>query len=207
MVIDLAKPARIDKAFVLESNNGQPARLVLDLTAIDRDSFPARDRARKPRAGLRLQACRPGSGDAGRKGRSAAAGRARSRPWRHRQRHPGRERRDSKRTIVLEFSLMLREQIEKIGKYRVVMTRTDDTFVPLAERVNLARGAAGLAVHLDPCRRAGARRRRCAGRDDLHPVGNRLGRRRRAARRGREPGRRDRRGSISRRSPTTSPTS
>src|SRR5436305_9553979 len=29
MVIDLSKPARIDKTFILEANNGQPARLVL----------------------------------------------------------------------------------------------------------------------------------------------------------------------------------
>src|SRR5215218_6486855 len=33
MVIDLAKPARIERAFVLESNNEQPARLILDLAA------------------------------------------------------------------------------------------------------------------------------------------------------------------------------
>ena len=73
---------------------------------------------------------------------------------------------------MLEFSLLLRDQIEKTGKYRVVMTRTDDTFVPLAERVSHRALAAGLAVRLDPCRRAGARRRRCAGRDRLHAVGN-----------------------------------
>ena len=39
MVIDLAKPARIEKAFVLDADNGQPARLVLDLAAVDRDTF------------------------------------------------------------------------------------------------------------------------------------------------------------------------
>ena len=39
MVIDLAKPARIERAFVLESDNGQPARLVLDLAAVDREAF------------------------------------------------------------------------------------------------------------------------------------------------------------------------
>ena len=77
------------------------------------------------------------------------------------------------------------------------MTRTDDTFVPLAERVHFARARQACAVHLDPCRRAGARRRRCAGRDDLYAVGNRLRRRGRAACREREPGRRDRRLDLS----------
>jgi N-acetylmuramoyl-L-alanine amidase len=56
------------------------------------------------------------------------------------------------KSIVLEFSLMLREQIEKTGKYRVVMTRSDDTFVPLAERVNLARARQAwlfISIHAD----------------------------------------------------------
>jgi len=39
IVIDLAKPSRVDKAFVLENTNDQPARLVLDLSAVDRDAF------------------------------------------------------------------------------------------------------------------------------------------------------------------------
>jgi N-acetylmuramoyl-L-alanine amidase len=56
------------------------------------------------------------------------------------------------KSIVLEFSLLLREHIEKSGKYRVFMTRTDDTFIPLAERVNMARARqAGLliSIHAD----------------------------------------------------------
>ena len=39
IVIDLARPARIEKAFVLEPTNDQPARLVLDLAASDRETF------------------------------------------------------------------------------------------------------------------------------------------------------------------------
>src|SRR3954453_1563975 len=39
VVIDAAGPVRIDKAFVLEPVDGQPARLVLDLVSIDRGSF------------------------------------------------------------------------------------------------------------------------------------------------------------------------
>jgi len=41
--------------------------------------------------------------------------------------------------LVLEFAAALRDKLEKTGKYRVVMTRTDDTFVELAERVRFAR--------------------------------------------------------------------
>ena len=33
------------------------------------------------------------------------------------------------------------------------MTRTDDTFIPLVERVQMARTRQARAVHFDPCRR------------------------------------------------------
>jgi N-acetylmuramoyl-L-alanine amidase len=39
IVLDVKKPVRIDKAFMLDAAEGQPARLVLDLAATDRDSF------------------------------------------------------------------------------------------------------------------------------------------------------------------------
>ncbi len=39
MVFDVAKPVRVDKAFVIDAADGAPARLVLDLAATDRDSF------------------------------------------------------------------------------------------------------------------------------------------------------------------------
>ena len=39
IVIDLARPARIDKAFVIDAANDQPARLVVDLAASDREAF------------------------------------------------------------------------------------------------------------------------------------------------------------------------
>jgi N-acetylmuramoyl-L-alanine amidase len=53
---------------------------------------------------------------------------------------------------VLDFSLMLRDKLEKTGKYRVAMTRTDDRFVPLAERVRAARAqqaALFVSIHAD----------------------------------------------------------
>src|SRR5206468_2546894 len=39
IVMDVSKPVRIDKAFVVDAAAGQPARLVVDLAATDRDSF------------------------------------------------------------------------------------------------------------------------------------------------------------------------
>ena len=56
------------------------------------------------------------------------------------------------KTLVLEFGLMLRDKLEKTGKYRVAMTRTDDTFVPLNERVAFARTRQAqlfISIHCD----------------------------------------------------------
>src|SRR5271163_4821958 len=39
VVFDLTKPARVNKAFVVEAAEGAPARLVLELSATDRESF------------------------------------------------------------------------------------------------------------------------------------------------------------------------
>jgi N-acetylmuramoyl-L-alanine amidase len=148
IVIDLAKPARIDKAFVLESSNEQPARLILDLAAVDREAFlrAIALENRAPEVGYKrtppvaatpdekadprpLIVIDPGHGGID-NGTRAATG-------------------ELEKSIVLEFSLLLREHIEKTGKYRVVMTRSDDTFIPLAERVAIARQRqAGLLVSI-----------------------------------------------------------
>jgi N-acetylmuramoyl-L-alanine amidase len=54
--------------------------------------------------------------------------------------------------IVLDFAKRLREKVESLGKYRVLLTRSDDTFVPLAERVRFAREAGAallISIHAD----------------------------------------------------------
>src|SRR5580698_6700780 len=54
--------------------------------------------------------------------------------------------------IVLDFAQRLRGRIEKAGKYRVLMTRSDDTFIPLPDRVRIARNAGAalfVSIHAD----------------------------------------------------------
>jgi len=151
IVIDLARPARIDKAFVIDAANDQPARLVVDLAASDREAFmrtiavEGRPLERKPEPPADTKASGdtrplvvidPGHGGID-NGTRAASG-------------------EMEKTIVLEFSLMLRDKIEKTGKYRVVMTRTDDTFVALGDRVQFARGRQAslfISIHADALRR------------------------------------------------------
>ena len=151
IVIDLVRPARVEKAFVLDAANEQPARLVLDLAAVDREAFmrtAALERAPemrklepfgedKPDTDPRpLIVIDPGHGGID-NGTRAPTG-------------------EIEKTIVLEFSLLLRDKIERTGKYRVAMTRADDTFVPLGNRVAFARArqaALFISVHADALRR------------------------------------------------------
>jgi len=58
----------------------------------------------------------------------------------------------SEKTVVLAFGQRLKESLESSGRYRVMMTRDDDTFVPLAERVKIARAAGAdlfVSIHAD----------------------------------------------------------
>ncbi len=85
IVLDTKGPVRVDKAFTLAAADGQPARLVIDLSAIDRESF-LRNISLDNRA-KRSTAIKQTEAGAGSERRSAPADRDRSRPWRHRQRH------------------------------------------------------------------------------------------------------------------------
>ena len=148
IVLDATAPVRVEKAFVIDPEEGQPARLVLDLAAIDRDSFlrnialENRPRRSAPQVKIDhdakdadprpLVVLDPGHGGLD-SGTVAPTG-------------------DTEKTIVLEFAQQLRDKLKKSGKYRVAMTRTDDRFVPLADRVQLARSrqaALFLSIHAD----------------------------------------------------------
>src|SRR5215213_5151901 len=149
IVIDASGPVRIDRAFVLEPVDSQPARLVLDLVSIDRATFmrnlaleakPRRAPETKPAETAKhnnndtrpLIVIDPGHGGPD-TGTVAASG-------------------EMEKTIVLDFAQALSEKLEKSGKYRVSMTRTDDRFVALGERVRMARqqGAAlFVSIHAD----------------------------------------------------------
>ena len=148
IVVDATGPVRIDKAFVVAAADGQPARLVVDLVSTDRASFmrtlalenrpvreakkPERDTSKRPNDGRPLIVIDPGHGGPD-TGTVASSG-------------------EMEKAIVLEFAQALSEKLEKSGKYRVLMTRTDDRFVPLGERVRFARheGAAlFVSIHAD----------------------------------------------------------
>jgi N-acetylmuramoyl-L-alanine amidase len=59
---------------------------------------------------------------------------------------------DLEKDVVLQFSRTLRDQLLATGRYRVVMTRDNDSFVPLKKRVKIARDNQAnlfISVHAD----------------------------------------------------------
>jgi N-acetylmuramoyl-L-alanine amidase len=156
IVFDLAGPAKIEKSYVLDAANGQPARLVVELAAVDKAAFKATPETAAVQ--LRKTVLADASPDAT-GATSDAAKAADTRPVividpGHGGIDNGTTAKsgENEKSLVLEFALALRERIEKTGRYRVVMTRDDDTFVPLGERVNIARAHAAalfVSIHAD----------------------------------------------------------
>ncbi|KIZ40149.1 N-acetylmuramoyl-L-alanine amidase, partial [Rhodopseudomonas palustris] len=158
IVLDLTGPAKIAKSYVLDAANGQPPRLVVELESVDSETF-TQSLAAESRPKLRpavgvveasvvlpvpptdaaeadprpVVVIDPGHGGIDNGTQAAGNGIV-------------------EKNLVLDFALALRERIRAAGKYRVVMTRTDDTFIPLAERVNIARANAAslfVSIHAD----------------------------------------------------------
>ena len=159
IVFDLTGPARIAKSYVLDAANGQPPRLVLELEQVDRTGFvqslaaesrpelrPAISVAADPVVAMKAAVPEPAAtapdsrpvvvidpGHGGVDNGTQAGG-------------------ENEKDLVLGFGLALRDRIEKAGKYRVVMTREDDTFIPLADRVTIARNQSAalfVSIHAD----------------------------------------------------------
>jgi N-acetylmuramoyl-L-alanine amidase len=146
IVIDLREPVRIEKTYVLAAIDDQPARLVIDLVRTDAAAFlknaivlerpqPAAQKAqqkRDPSDKRPLIVLDPGHGgpDVGAQAKTG----------------------DEEKEVVLEVAKKLRDQLLSTKRYRVVMTRDDDIFVPLDERVSIARANAAdlfISIHAD----------------------------------------------------------
>ncbi|WP_159729677.1 N-acetylmuramoyl-L-alanine amidase [Methylosinus sp. Ce-a6] len=147
IVIDLARPAKIMRA-ESETTLDKP-RLVVELAASDATSFAA-EAARLAPAAPRAAAAEPAPAPAPAQGGKpmlvidpghggvdvGAAG-------------PHGEQ---EKTIVLEFARALQAKIETQGRLRVALTRNEDAFMALDERVRVARQAGAelfLSIHAD----------------------------------------------------------
>jgi N-acetylmuramoyl-L-alanine amidase len=148
IVIDVTGPVRVARAFVVDPADGQPARLVVDLAPVDRETFlraaavdnplpkapepPHEEVVKTPGDTRPMIVLDPGHGGID-NGTHAPSG-------------------EQEKDLVLRFASLLRDKLERTGQYRVAMTRSDDTFVPLNDRVRFARSqGAGLfvSIHCD----------------------------------------------------------
>jgi N-acetylmuramoyl-L-alanine amidase len=178
IVFDLTSPARIANSYMLDSANGQPPRLVLELEDVDRATFlqslgadtrpevkPAVV-ATAPSAPLAVPETMPvprpsPNALAAAPAQVLAPGLPSPPDLRpvvvidpgHGGVDNGTQMgSETEKSLVLGFGLALRDRLEKSGKCRVVMTRTDDTFIPLADRVRVARdqsAALFVSIHAD----------------------------------------------------------
>jgi N-acetylmuramoyl-L-alanine amidase len=150
VVIDAAEPVAIDRVFTLERHDRQPARLVLDLVPTDRESFLRKVVARQREARTvtasvpvapyspPLRSDRPvividpghGGIDTGAIAPSGV----------------------EEKSVVLAVAKKLAAKLDETGRFRVVLTRYDDSFVQLQERTQIARMNAAdlfISVHAD----------------------------------------------------------
>ncbi|MGH6734715.1 MAG: N-acetylmuramoyl-L-alanine amidase [Methyloceanibacter sp.] len=150
IVIDVSGPFLIDKVFVLEPRDDQPARLVIDLVPTDEQTFLTKLREAKPlaesqatHAPLPQPPERPADAkpivvlDAGHGGVDPGTSSANG---------------VTEKEVVLQFAKRLKEKLTATGRYEVHLTRDDDTFLPLQERVAFAqKKGAGLflSIHAD----------------------------------------------------------
>ncbi|WJR75148.1 N-acetylmuramoyl-L-alanine amidase [Bradyrhizobium sp. NP1] len=155
IVFDLTGPARIASSTMLEAANGQPPRLVLEFEAVDQATFNQGSGEAKPELRPAIADAKAGATPAA---AAPAAQLADPRPVividpGHGGLDNGTQSNgETEKTLVLNFGLALRERLEKSGKYRVVMTRSDDTFIPLNDRVKIARAQSAalfVSIHAD----------------------------------------------------------
>lgn len=135
VVLDLKGPVAIRQAMVLPPQDGRGHRFVLDVQPSDRATFLASARPPPPDAvptkpapsgpkprrndGKRIVVLDPGHGgvDPGTIGYSGTY----------------------EKDVTLDVALELAKRLKASGKYHVLLTRTDDVFVRLRERVRYAR--------------------------------------------------------------------
>lgn len=158
IVLDVSAPVAVDKTFVLPAIDDQPARMVIDIVRSTREDFL--EFARKARQKRTETATRRpgGKGD-----KLAASSVDRDRPLivldpGHGGIDTGATGRGGtlEKAIVLDFSSILKRKLEETGRYTVHLTRENDTFVPLAERVRIGHDLQAdlfISIHADSVKR------------------------------------------------------
>lgn len=161
LVIDLTKPAKVAKSFLLDKSSGLPHRLVLDLVTSSSADFRAqveKDRAAKRKTAKQVApppvfTPKPKSQKRGKPVIVLDAGHGGVDPGAH-----GAKAREKE--VTLKFTRELAKQLRSTGRYKVYLTRNRDIYIPLRQRVNIARKHNAdlfVSIHADAIKRRSVR--------------------------------------------------
>ena len=138
-VVDLNTPVKVEAPQLVPPEQGFGFRLMIDLTPTTREAFAAAAGWPTGAAAAVASAAPPGSaprqGDAQKRLVVVDAGHGGIDPGTHGR--TGIREKD----LVLAVARDLRKALEATGRYRVQLTRDGDVFIPLRERVSIARAA------------------------------------------------------------------
>ncbi len=167
IVIDTHGPVLIEKSFLVEPQTGQPARLVVDLVKTTEQAFVKSYNAEQAKIQKDMAALSADPAETAAPEKKKILGIKRGKKTivldpGHGGIDPGAISRagTKEKDVVLSFANVLRQALLASGKYNVVMTRSDDRFVSLKNRVTVAREKNAdlfLAIHADTVRGQDAR--------------------------------------------------
>jgi N-acetylmuramoyl-L-alanine amidase len=156
IVIDVVEPVRIEKAFVRKAENDQPARLVIDLVRTTKEEFdqrrdkPVAFQSGGPRSfQTQTETLNPDAAKPEKKTKSVVV----LDPG-HGGVDPGAISASGvyEKNVVFAFAQVLKPKLEATGLFKVVMTRDEDIFIPLPDRVERARTEQAdllISIHAD----------------------------------------------------------
>ncbi len=182
IVIDTKGPVLIEKSFLVEPQSGQPARIVVDIVKTSEEAFAKsyaveQDRYAQEIAALAADPIAPPPAEPEIVAASAEpddAPRTEAIPAKKRIRKvivldPGHGGIDpgaisprgvKEKDVVMAFATILRNALMATGKYDVVLTRNNDHFISLKQRVDVARQEKAdlfIAIHADTVKGQDAR--------------------------------------------------
>ena len=152
IVLDVKNPVVVHKAFVIKPKRNKPYRFVIDLKKVSKKVFANRVKKPVPRSAKRKVAVKPqqdlrslrkkklivldpghGGHDPGNLGGKGYRG-------------------FPEKTVVLSAALTIKKELEKTGRYKVIMTRSRDVFLKLRNRSRIAHNKQAdlfISIHAD----------------------------------------------------------
>jgi len=154
IILDVEAPVIVDKAVIWPAADGYSPRLVVELTRTDRKTFVANQRAGAKSRTAALNKTRKASRPAAKKRKSRRSKRVIVIDPGHGGIDPGAISRKGlkEKDMVFSFSKVVRDILNKTGRYEVVMTRSIDSYIPLRKRVDLGRSKGAdlfISIHAD----------------------------------------------------------